>query len=672
MAEIIIDMTGQVGLAKNFAGDSDVITPAHNLSNSVSDGAMAAGVFNPYLRNGYLAPSTDTSTTMTVDTPSTTQFGSVEYDHLNDDVYLADRVDSLYTLSSLVDSTIAYLDTFERTSVSKYRELHDLQIYQLNGIRKLFYVGKGFHNVSTITSADYPELLVGTIPTANDSVLGFISVRDAAGTKPTILASTRYFDAASSTTATSSFTVVSGTNRCLTVIVQYGAGTSVSGVTYGGVAMTLSGATVGTSGIATYHLAAPTVGTANVVATFSGATTNKLLYIIETDNTLQSGDIHDVVLSTETTVNLIANKVFRTIAPLNFVTAFSDEVITFDIKGSTSIYNTTNAYGSDGLFTVDSGMYLHVGYADLPTLTITDAQMTWLSGTPTGAFVLEVFTDYAFMRVADNGFAYLFADNVVHKIDGTEIGGSTGAVTKNTIVFPEYFLLTDAVDYRSHIFIAVHQYPVSVAETGLNNYTGRCGVYVWNRISNQQSNSDYIELPGVREIKKIYVSPDGNLKLITISDTGRVEIRKYGSGGAGGAAFSVVRELGIGAYPQFPDGLSTVGDKVVWLANDGKLYCEKGDVITILHQVKTPGTTSATVVNNITTGALLYGSGDEAASSGFRSNKQGITFSYLDGATPITEKIYPFDLTTGSNGAQTPNQGVFTWCKIVITSPFSQ
>ena len=72
-------------------------------------------------------------------------------------------------------------------------------------------------------------------------------------------------------TTTLSYTVGSGSNRLLVVGVQT-LTNAVTGVTYGGVAMTLAGRTtyVGARvGVAMYYLLAPASGTANIVASFS-------------------------------------------------------------------------------------------------------------------------------------------------------------------------------------------------------------------------------------------------------------------------------------------------------------------------------------------------------------------------------------------------------------------
>ena len=286
---------------------------------------------------------------------------------------------------------------------------------------------------------------------------------------------------------------------------------------------------------------------------------------------------------------------------------------------------------------------------------------TWLSQTL--GVSLNSHSGYNFIRKADNGFAYVFTNNRVSKIDGTITGGTNGYVTKDVLTFPETFTITDAVDYRSQLYIAVQQYQNPAT---LTTSIGSAGVYVWNRISTSIYSAEYLELPGVAKINKIYASPDGVLKLITTSDNGITEIRKYAYNDSRGIIFRVEKTLGIGAYPESPDSFTSIGDKVTWIANDGNMYVEKENIITKIHQIKAPGTGTAGLATNITTGAILYGSGIETSGNNYRTNKQGITYSYLDGSTVYTKRVYPFDLTTGTDAAQTPHQGdVYTKVKYI-------
>lgn len=318
------------------------------------------------------------------------------------------------------------------------------------------------------------------------------------------------------------------------------------------------------------------------------------------------------------------------------------------------------------LFLESDSKTLECGVVKLPFTFYNDEDF-WL--TQKQNVFIRTNSDYNFIRTADNGFAYIFAQNKVGKIDGGFTGGEQGFVTKNVLLFPERFTITDAVDYRSNLYIAVHQYPLSVKNTNSNLFNGKCGVFVWNRISTQLSGSDFIEIPGVREIKKIYASPDGVLKLITISDNGLAELRQFGYNDSGGVVFPVKNTLGVGAFPQVPDGLTIGGDKTFWIANDGNIYCEKENAITQLHEIKAPGTTTATLKDNIKGGAILYGSSLGTTINNSRTERQVLQYSYLD-TTNFMESLSPFDFTTTANATQNILRGdVYTGVQYVpVTS----
>lgn len=673
MAEILIDLSGRNGLGTNFFGDADMVTPRPELRMDDGTG-LASGLFNPYLRNGYMAPATNTSTSYTFDTTPDTQLTSVEYDTSNDVVYWADNVDNIYSASSLTDTSLELEDTLDYTSTypAKYMRLSDMQMYQINGARKLFFSGVGTLTANILPQTDLPTKRIVTVTTSGVTGLASVSARAATTVKPTVIYSKREYVASSASSQTVSVTVPSGTNTAL-VMFGYNDGRSITSATCNGVAMTILGGRTATGmSVAPYYIYAPTAGTYNVVANYGGAATNRLMHIVVLDNVHQTSGFEGYADTYDST-DLFTDHTFRIISDNQVIlySAYSSEVMESNINNLTQIFDTTNTYGSDGAW-LDSnpGLFTQIGYTDLPISAISRDQAAWNMASPSGKFYEATDADNVFLRIADNGFMYAFVANRVHKIDGTTTGGEFGSITKNVLLFPDYFRITDAIDYRSNMYMAVHEYPVDSVTTSLNNYSGRCGLYVWNRVSIQLSSADYIELPGVREIKKIYASPDGVLKLITIADSGLTELREFGYNDSGGVVFPVKKILGIGAFPQVPDGLSSSGDKVTWIGNDGVIYNEKANAVTKLFQAKATGTGTTGLMANVTGGALFYGSGIETAGNAFRTNKQGISFSYLDTATPHLKKIYPFDLTTGSDGAQTPHQGdVYTGVQYIpITS----
>lgn len=342
------------------------------------------------------------------------------------------------------------------------------------------------------------------------------------------------------------------------------------------------------------------------------------------------------------------------------------EVITTGTTG-TPVIMDIEIYQINGVrkffYVFETGGNLEVGVSNLPVDNATKSQ-GWLTNSstgsatgsvgPTGAFTVPTTSTYNFMRVADNSYAYIFADNAVHKIDGTTAGGTGGNVTANVLLFPSFFRISDAVDYRGNMFIVIHQTPMTIpgaAATGAN-FSTPCGVYIWNRQSTVISMSDYIPLNGVKAIKKIYVSPDGEIRLITYSANSLAQIRRYT-----GSTFEVIEELGLGGAPQYSDSLTVAGRLTCWLATDGSFYAHGPispggkDILARIGQIKAfaGGTGLAT---NISAGAVLYGGGSSySGTTGYRNDRQGFTMSYNDGANKIS-RFYPFDLGTINSVAQ--------------------
>jgi hypothetical protein len=681
MADIVLELSGLRGLSNGHAGDSDMVTPQPNLRISEEENQFVGGFFNPYLRRGYLSPTTTTTVSLSTSTSPDSEFTSVEYDNQTDTTYFGDNTNNIFSGNGLNDTSLTLGLTLEDNTIAtytnrKYNSVYDLQIYQINGQRKLFFVGEG------VSYGGINDRVFATQETISDYIALSASINPSGTTVPSVLGTARsYFSAAGN--EETSYSLVGGTDTCLWCMVfadkdsvdvtaqwrdQSGSPTySMTEITKG---------TIDDLDFYLFQLVDPQPVTTGVVRTFvNTGGFDRLVYVFETDNTNQTNPGDGSVKSdtNQESTNILFDADVYDANQLVVIGCQSDSVTDMTVLSSKveeTLYSNTNSLGSELLVKLKDQGYggLQVGYCDID-LSTGDAQETWLASQAVGAFGQPLNGDYAFMRNADNGFAYVFADNHVHKIDGNTTGGQNGTATKDVLLFPDYFRISDAVDYRSNMYIALNSNPLSTATTNLDTFRGTCAVYVWNRISTQLSAADYIEIPGVREIKKIYASPSGVLMLITISDSGITELRRFGYNDSGGVVFPVVRELGIGAYPQYPDGCTVGGDKTFWLANNGVLYCEKDTYVTKLHEVKTPGTTSTGLAENISSGALFYGSGSETADSGYRSNKQGIVMSYDDGSI-VTEKIYPFDITTGDNSTQTSHAGnVYTGVQYIpITS----
>lgn len=639
MAKALLDLSASKGLGDKFFGDSDQVTPSPNRRYQIEDGEMAAGTFNPFMRDGYLSPAVNVFQSVTTDQALAAVIGSTIYDPYNDDYYLGERGNQIFQGDGLGDLATARVKNLSNST------LHDLEIYQLNGVRKLFYVYS--------RSTSVPFTLGGTLSSSVARNFQYTQFPAASGSTPPVVVATSRTTSASGSSLTGSFTTVSASNSYLYVAVMSYTANPPTGVTFNGSAMTLvnnniSGATSATS---TWYLANPTVTTANIVATWAGSNNNLAFHAYQLSGAAAptglgggTGTSSDfTVSSTNTTGNLLIMDVVAATA-------------TATVVNGTQVFNTTNTSGIDvGLYTAITGGAFRVGVADLPFANSDDA---WLTTTATGAFANSTLSTYDFMRTADNGFAYFGQDNAFHKLDGTSTGGTNGTVTPNVLLFPASFRLTDAVDYRGNMFIVIHQSPVDTTSNTQTNYTLDCGVYIWDRDTTQIRMSDYVPVPGVRQIKKIFVAPNNSLRLITISSDGITQVRQFD-----GSNFIVIKELGIGAAPQFVDSLTIAGTKTMWLAPDGSLYCMGSsrpggkELLARIAQIRAPqAETTDGYASNITAGALLYGSNSDTGTAGYRNDRQGVLLSYSDG-TPIIKKTYPFDKSPVNSTNQTAHIG---------------
>jgi len=241
----------------------------------------------------------------------------------------------------------------------------------------------------------------------------------------------------------------------------------------------------------------------------------------------------------------------------------------------------------------EKGGNMLCGEAVLP---FASANSDWLDTDVSGAFTNGLTNASAFMRVADNGFMYIFQDNNIHVVDGTGEGGATGTVTANVIQFPITFSIIDAIDYKGYIMVLIKQTTKLTATKANVSY----GVYVWDRQSTVVNSRDYIPLTGIDRAHKIYVAPNGNVRLMVTKPNEITEIREYT-----GATFKPIQEVGINAQPESLDGLTQMGELTVWLSND-KYVLAHGSIL--------PGEKEGLFrlgkivdASSITAGAIIYG-----------------------------------------------------------------
>jgi len=140
MAKLVIDLTGRNGLAPKHFGDLGTQTQAPELRIVAQDGQLVQGVYNPSKYLGYNSPANKSTVSVSLDTTNDL-IGSTIYDAVNHEGYFAERGPKIFTANNLNDLTLTeYLqiaaDSTEEITIT------DLEIYQLNDIRRLFFCYK--------------------------------------------------------------------------------------------------------------------------------------------------------------------------------------------------------------------------------------------------------------------------------------------------------------------------------------------------------------------------------------------------------------------------------------------------------------------------------------------------------------------------------------------------
>ena len=255
-------------------------------------------------------------------------------------------------------------------------------------------------------------------------------------------------------------------------------------------------------------------------------------------------------------------------------------------------------------------------------------------------------TGSSFIQVADNGFAYWFAQNFVSKLDGGLSGGDWGTIEHDVLIFPEYLKCVDAIDTNGLMYIAINtgiQNGVSNTRTFNMN---TAGVYVWDRQTTITRTRDYIPLIGVKEVRKLYQTREGDIRVIVINNDRQVEIRSLVN-----STWQTIYTLDANAYPGYRDSLTVINNYIVWQAYDGKIYANGKATPQDKEGLFIIGDLAESVSGSFSAGILV--NGNEPVSG----QQQALIASYIDGSTPKLAKFYLHASGTTASTAHYPLQG---------------
>lgn len=317
----------------------------------------------------------------------------------------------------------------------------------------------------------------------------------------------------------------------------------------------------------------------------------------------------------------------------------------FDLVGSTY----ANAWTSGG--TVNETGTQPNGEIGIATIAFATEDVDWLSTAPVGAFNTSGVG--TFMRVATDGYMYVFDRNEVHKIDGTTAGGTNGTVSPSIIIFDIDYRIKDAIDYRNNMYIAIDKTQSNRGDGSIGCFNSKSsGIYIWDRLTNEVKMRDFISIRGVREILNLWISPNDELMCMVITDTRSIQICKFN-----GTKFATVHELGYNSFPRYLDSLALISSLSCWLGNDNTIYGYGSPVYGEkegLFMLSKPSITSA--------GILLSGAFDEDNSL----IRMGAYFSHTVTSTPTISRWSPNGVGTIWATAQKANQGdIFTLVKFL-------
>lgn len=278
----------------------------------------------------------------------------------------------------------------------------------------------------------------------------------------------------------------------------------------------------------------------------------------------------------------------------------------------------------------------------------------WLGsgGTVTGTFEPNLSGEMKFV-VGGDGFMYILNGYSVHRVDGTTLGGTNGTITRDVLLAPTYFRFTHGVDFRGNLYFAMQRSDINAVHNATDKeggaYVQECGVYIWNRQASFSNTSDYIPINGVREIRALWVSPQNDIRCITVSANGVTQIRIFD-----GTQFKVCKELGATAYPSYSDSLAVISGFTVWLGYDGILYYHGNESVSInitgYGSVQTEpeflfmmGSVGGTGLQNVLASSILYTGSSGFSTSGTleKPHPEAFHLFYNIASTPTWSKYFP-------------------------------
>ena len=686
MAKLPIDISGRLGLLERHQGDlNDTVAQPH-LRYLGADGQFAEGIFNPIKKYGFISPANGKYASLTGTIAA--KVNAIAYDAENDVVYFSEDGQNILKLTSLSDVSLE--NHLSLASGSKFK---DMQLYELNNTKSLVYVvdtnevddgmAIGFAAIDTTRGAeitrvsilDYPNINEMAIVDTNTNLFNSeearkiaqrfvagddtsfhyqvsgvrIKIRRSAGTGAGItlklsiqgdqtIGGSSYTDEGAWATSTA-YTLRDAVSNNGVWYVCHAAHTSSSTDEPGGVSLgwlnywTIFAEPDGTDQVsATFSLADIPVGRDEEVykdlyLEFSSPFTltpaiSYWLVLEEVGTNMGSGDAAAIIHTNPS-------------AGVSFLT---DESYIRKYADVDDIWVNYSA-NFDKVQSIDFSLI------DNRVDSLTKSDSSASNGLASGSFYVAP-NQNTFTYISENNLLYWFVGNRVHTFDGGQTGGRTGRIAEDALSFPSYFEVVDVAETRQQMYIGI-QTSTRTDDTDNDYYSAaNIGVFVWNRRSQIFGGTDFFPAPGAKEIKKVFRSSDGTIKIITVGNSGFTEIR-----GINGNQYAVLHTLERDAYPVSRKSVGFFNNLTIWTGLNGITYGYGSIAPGNPEQLYKIGDISGEANDGFEPGPIFVGNNNAEPSSAILQAWSDDDPSY------VVSKWYPNGDGTISTVAQTGNAG---------------
>lgn len=351
-----------------------------------------------------------------------------------------------------------------------------------------------------------------------------------------------------------------------------------------------------------------------------------------------------ITITAGTGYNIVNNRAIKLLSSGTLPAGLSTATQYYMVNVSGSTCQLALTPGGAAVNITDTGSGTH-------SISLFNDDLISSSGTASGNTTLAL--SYPKMIPSGDGFAYIINANKVHRFDGTTIGGAQGTLYPTVLEAPSYFTFTNGIDYRNNLYLVIQKNTLFTATTTTSNLQNSdIGIYIWNRQSGFFNTSDFIPLWGVKQVRSIYVAPNGKVRIFCESSDKITQIREYN-----GITFEVIRTIGVDAFPQYQDSVAVTNGFTVWLGKDGNLYYY-GNELKGEKEILFIGGQTPDAVNTFQTGAISF------VSDGFTlnnaNNQPSFYISYRNNSARVMKKFFPFSGSVNSENHNVLQGDIYT------------